>query len=54
MKSHAIKQTLLWLAVARELLDAEPLTEEFRSLLTKIAVERAVTELNQCPRGFDE
>jgi len=49
-----ISTALLWLAVARELLDVEPFTEDFRRLLLKHAVERAVTELNRCPHGFDE
>jgi hypothetical protein len=52
--NEAISEALRWLAAARELLEAEPFTEEFRRLLTMQAVERAVTALNQCPHGLDE
>jgi hypothetical protein len=52
--NEAVAEAERWLAVARELLDAEPFTEDFRRLLLRQAVERAVTALNQCPHGFDE
>jgi hypothetical protein len=52
--NEAISEALRWLAAARELLEVEPFTDDFRRLLMKHAVERAVTALNRSPHGFDE